>query len=492
MKRQIDPTLMKTILILGLFSLTLPLHAGWIVEQDAARIKYVAEQGKGYDSFDDALKNMSDSSRIQKLDVIVAFPLLSDETFQAELLAGLEQDAPRELREAQKSAGNMHNPKMIQLWKPFEKALLATPTIAKLNTSLAVYGITISRPGIEKFELRSIQDDSKRRFHGLLWLYVTQLPDKGPHPAVSGNKDIPYYTRFTPGIVLPRSAEDQLTASMGFLKVVAIHRLVFDRRQDSFDYLGIDGEFELPDGFEAVYYHTFILRKRTHDNDWSHAVIFRSETVGLANLFALGNDDFMKALIPAERVVGAKPADAGQPPAKPVDQPPVNDQPATHTSKEGPAVPTNPPSQRPTAEDTVIKVLDTPLPSENDKKKKFLWDSFAKPDENKFNSYTTEKWQQNYEAFSAALVKKTDELKLDSSSLRKALDLILKDPKSTIACLPVGAYQSTLDGKLVWIVTVKWGYPSLDGNGKSRHLEHIRVLVYEQKSLKQVGFVTCK
>ena len=119
-------------------------------------------------------------------------------------------------------------------------------------------------------------------------------------------------------------------------------------------------------------------------------------------------------------------------------------------------------------------------------------DIFAKPDEKKFSSYTTEKWQQNYGAFAAALVKMADEQKLDSSSLRKALDLVLKDPKNKIACLPVGAYQTTLDDKPVWIITVKWEGLPMDGNGKIRGLGHIRVLVFDQKSLKQVGFVTCR
>lgn len=118
------------------------------------------------------------------------------------------------------------------------------------------------------------------------------------------NDSIPYYTNFTPGIVLPPSAEKHLISSMGFVKVVAIHKLMYDRRHDSFDYLGIDGEYEMPlGGFERVYYHTFILRKRAKDKDWSQAVIFHSETVGLASLFDLGDRDFQKALIEARRVV---------------------------------------------------------------------------------------------------------------------------------------------------------------------------------------------
>jgi hypothetical protein len=148
--------------------------------------------------------------------------------------------------------------------------------------------------------------------------------------------------------------------------------------------------------------------------------------------------------------------------------------------------------EKPAPDAVVVKILANPLPSEEGKKEMFLWDSFAnKPDEEKFNSYTTEKWRETFEAFAAALVKKAADQKLDSTSLRKALDLVLKDSKDKIAYLPVGAYQTTLDGSLVWIVTVKWEYPSMGEKGRSVGLGHIRAFVFDQKTLKQAGFVTC-
>jgi len=149
--------------------------------------------------------------------------------------------------------------------------------------------------------------------------------------------------------------------------------------------------------------------------------------------------------------------------------------------------------EKPAPDAAVVKVLDKPLPSEEGKKEEFLWDSFAnEPDEKKVNSYITEKWKQTFEVFAAALVKKADDQKLDSISLRKALDLVLKDSKDKIAYLPVGAYQTTLDGKPVWIVAVKWEYTSMGEKGESFGLEHIRTFVFDQKTLKQVGFMSCK
>ena len=140
----------------------------------------------------------------------------------------------------------------------------------------------------------------------------------------------------------------------------------------------------------------------------------------------------------------------------------------------------------------VVKVLHKPLPSEEGEIQMFLWDGFAnKPDEQKFNSYTTEKWKRTFKVFAEALVKKANDQKLDSVSLRKALDLVLKDSEDKIAYLPVGAYQTTLDGRLVWIVTVKWEYPSRDEKGESVELGHIRAFVFDQMTLKQVAFMTC-
>jgi len=170
---------MKTIsFLIGFLCINASLNAGWYVHPDTAQIGYSAKQGEGYVSFEEALKSLSANGNIQKLDGIEAYWLLQDETLQKDVFAALERDAPRELKEALKSSGNMHNPKVVQLWKPFEKALLATPTITKLNVSLAPYGLTISHAGAEKFELRSTPEDPRRHFHGLLLLYITKSPTR--------------------------------------------------------------------------------------------------------------------------------------------------------------------------------------------------------------------------------------------------------------------------------------------------------------------------
>lgn len=162
-------------LLVSLLLLCHPLHAGWIVKFDS-RIVYSAKAAEGHATFEEALNELSESGRTEKLDGIVAHELLEDDTLQREIFAGLESSASRQLSEALKSAGNMHNPKLRELWPFFEKALLATPTISALNASLARHRLIIARPSVEKFELRSTPTDARRRFHGSLWLHITKMP----------------------------------------------------------------------------------------------------------------------------------------------------------------------------------------------------------------------------------------------------------------------------------------------------------------------------
>ena len=138
----------------------------------------------------------------------------------------------------------------------------------------------------------------------------------------------------------------------------------------------------------------------------------------------------------------------------------------------------------------VVKVLKISLPEDEDKRGGFLVSAFMnKPEERKFDLYTTENWKSNFTAFAEALVQRAADQKLDSASLRSVLDLVLKDSQDKIAYLPVGAYQATLAGKPVWIVTVKWEYPNT-GMGTLR-LVHIRAFAFDQKTLKKVAFMTC-
>ena len=145
--------------------------------------------------------------------------------------------------------------------------------------------------------------------------------------------------------------------------------------------------------------------------------------------------------------------------------------------------------ERPAPDAVVVKVLSVPLPHEETNRAGFLWNTFAnKPEEKQFNHYTTEKWKDNFAVFSKTLIQKAKDQNLDTDSLRKLLELVLKHSRGRVAYLPVGAYQTTLDGNLVWMITVKWEYPSKD---EALSLGHIRMFAFDQKSTKQVAFNTC-
>ncbi len=178
--------------LIGFISITQSLLAGWVVEtsgeatgrikfvptSDQSQLKHSTEIGVESVSFDEALKKLSDAGLIQKLSITSAWTLLSEDSFQDEIFAVLERKAPDRLKEALKSSGNMHNPKVEALYGDFVKALLSTPTITKLNASLAPYHFKVSDAvsdlDIEEFTLEKVPKDSKRRFHGALRLTIAK------------------------------------------------------------------------------------------------------------------------------------------------------------------------------------------------------------------------------------------------------------------------------------------------------------------------------
>lgn len=75
----------------------------------------------------------------------------SDAGAREEIRAWLEKHHPDALAAALKSSGNLHNPKLTPLQKPYEEAILATSFVARANKALAKIGCKISRVESEKF-----------------------------------------------------------------------------------------------------------------------------------------------------------------------------------------------------------------------------------------------------------------------------------------------------------------------------------------------------
>lgn len=147
-------------------------------------------------------------------------------------------------------------------------------------------------------------------------------------------------------------------------------------------------------------------------------------------------------------------------------------------------------ADKPAADAVVVGVMEAAMPGDEDERGRFLWDAFAnKPEEQKFAVHGTGKWREQYPQFAGSLVRKAGKQQLDAESLRKVLDLVLETAKGRMAYLPVGAYQTTLEGSPVWIIVVKWAYPAQE---KEVGFGHICMFAFDQKTLKKVASNSCR
>jgi hypothetical protein len=145
--------------------------------------------------------------------------------------------------------------------------------------------------------------------------------------------------------------------------------------------------------------------------------------------------------------------------------------------------------EKPGPDAVVSKVLPQAMPHETTKRTEFLWDNFAnKPDADQFSNYTSGNWTNNFAAFASNLVAKAKAQKLNSEALRKTLTKVFEHSKGLVAYLPVGAYQTTLDSRSIWIITVKWETLMM---GVDAHLVHIRMFAFDQTTLELVEYSTC-
>jgi hypothetical protein len=148
----------KTFLVALLLIYAAPAFGGWVgsvspkhlVSRELASIQYSPSQGEGTKTFKEAVDALARSGKVDRLEVITLSWLVQDPSFQKELMSSLQKVAPKELAEAMRSAGNIHNPRIDQLRRPFEDAVLATPTINSINADLSPYGLYVSGASTEK------------------------------------------------------------------------------------------------------------------------------------------------------------------------------------------------------------------------------------------------------------------------------------------------------------------------------------------------------
>jgi hypothetical protein len=140
-------------------------------------------------------------------------------------------------------------------------------------------------------------------------------------------------------------------------------------------------------------------------------------------------------------------------------------------------------------DNAVLAVLDSPVPIDPNEMEEFLWKQVAtRPEAGHFSSASTAKWKEKYKRFADGLVREAAAQKLDSNSLRKVLDTVFAHSEGKLAYLPVAAYHAMMSQYPVWIVTVRWELPLI--NGRPSEFYHIRVFVFHEDG-GQVGFVTC-
>jgi hypothetical protein len=147
-----------------------------------------------------------------------------------------------------------------------------------------------------------------------------------------------------------------------------------------------------------------------------------------------------------------------------------------------------------TASRVVVGGCHDPFPAEEKLRFGFLAHNFLETEESvRFRTQTTENWKTKYDEFSQALVRKATDRGFDSASLAKIMKLVLEDAEhEKCAYLPVGAYVTTQESDLVWIVEVNWASDLLPrSDGKQWTMSHVRAYAFDQKTLKQMGFATC-
>lgn len=142
--------------------------------------------------------------------------------------------------------------------------------------------------------------------------------------------------------------------------------------------------------------------------------------------------------------------------------------------------------------EVVVKVLDMVLAEDRQTRNNYLFFEFAnKPDEQKFNAFSTENWEVSYLEFAKSLTAKAKSQKLNWKSLEGVLKLIQQHSNKKFAYLPIAAYQAKLNSDLVWIVPVKWEFATSEVR-KVQSMSHIRIFAYNQKSLEEVAYTSCR
>ena len=136
---------------------------------------HIAISQDGLDSLTDAVLQFRNQAPHARLTHIwIGLMLDHDALAQEEVMGYLRQHYPKELKAAMESAGNMHNPKVMPLRRPFEEALLSTTFVKKLQADLVKIGYAVSGASTEKFTLIK----QTKSFSAATWLMTKKIAEQ--------------------------------------------------------------------------------------------------------------------------------------------------------------------------------------------------------------------------------------------------------------------------------------------------------------------------
>ena len=136
-------------------------------------MSYYADDS-GYQKFSDALKYLKSLGKIDQLDFIRPWSLTESAVFQKELITGFKELAPKEWAAAERSSGNMHNPKMHPLWKHLTATFMTTTLAKSISRDLEQFDLVVSEFGQEK--LRYEEEGEQRKIKGIFHVSIASKP----------------------------------------------------------------------------------------------------------------------------------------------------------------------------------------------------------------------------------------------------------------------------------------------------------------------------
>lgn len=132
-------------------------------------VAIVVQSSEGHNSLKDAISSVPKDICIQH--VRVSF-LTQYEGLQKDLHSYMLVNYPSELKAALVSAGNMHNPKVIELREVFAEAVMASNFVKQINFAFIGRHEKITSTSFEKFFIRKRADTPE--YEAMLWLTTEQ------------------------------------------------------------------------------------------------------------------------------------------------------------------------------------------------------------------------------------------------------------------------------------------------------------------------------